>query len=226
MLHATNLVGFGSSLSGDPTYVSSIQTFGLAGSTKAVSLSPLGLQPGDLIIVAGANDYTWDVPFVTTSGYTLIDSVQSGADKGFAAYYLVVTGTPPTFVGLSSGPYNYAVNIAVYRYIDPITPIHVKGTIVGSTVYVPSPGPITTTIPRTLAVIFGAQEDGISTTSTPPSGYITNGHSHESAGAGQSTCAMASKFLAASGTENPGFFMFSQFGDSYALTIALTPLNR
>ena len=155
----------------------------------------------------------------------MIDNIQSGSDRGFAAYYFVVGGVPPTTVGLNSGSYNYAVNIAAYRYIDPVTPIHVKGTIV-SNISFPSPGPITTTIPRTLAVVFGAQEDGISTTGTPPVGYTTNGHSHESAGAGQSTCAMASKFLAAAGTETPGQFAFSQFANSYGLTIALTPLYR
>jgi hypothetical protein len=225
MLAVNNLTGFGGSVGGLPQYVASIQTFGTTAANKTISLTPLGLQDGDLIIIGAANDFNWAArPVVVTAGYTELTYVQLGSDRGLAIYYLMVNGTPPASVDVTYGSYNYAINIASYRYVNRTTPIHASAAAISDTASQPDPPSVTTTIPNTLIVAFGAQEDGISTTGTPPTNYITNGHSHESAGAGQSTMAMASRLLTDTGTENPAAFAFSAVGTSLSFTTALSPL--
>lgn len=225
MLTVNQLSGFGGADLGVPQFIASIQTFGSINGTKAIDLSSLGLRDGDILIIAAANDYSFDAtPFVVTPGYTQIVSIQSGADRGFAAYYFIVSGSAPSTVTVTSGPFNYAINIASYRYVSRSNPIHAAAAAIADTTSSPNPPSVTTTISNTLVVAFGAQEDGLSTAGATPTGYLTNGHSHESSGSGQSTVAMASKLLRDPAIENPGNFVFNGFGPSYAYTIALGPL--
>lgn len=193
------------------TFVGSATGTGASASFN-ISLSGLGLQQGDLVIVAtgyvtvgGANGN----PGVSTSGYTEVADLFSddGREAQFSVNYKLMGATPDTTVacnGSGSASLGAAGIAYALRGVDQTTPLDVTSTTAtGIDSAVPDPPSITPTTSGSYVVITGCgTAANLDETVTHPTGY-SNG---VIVGSDPSTAvhvACASKAWT-SGAEDPG----------------------
>lgn len=193
------------------TFVGSVTGTGASASFN-ISLSGLGLQQGDLVIVAtgyvtvGGADGN---PGVSTSGYTEIADLYSNDSREaqFSVNYKLMGATPDTSVtcnGSGSASLGAAGIAYALRGVDQTTPLDVTSTTAtGLDSSIPNPPSITPTTSGAYVVITGCgTSQNIELGVTPPTGY-SNGAFVSGAQSTAVHVACASKEWT-SGAEDPG----------------------
>lgn len=204
------------------------------GATYDVDLSGLGLQEGDIVIVATgwASEANGD-PGVDEAGYTELGEYYSSStrDANAAFAWKIMGGTPDANVtvrGPSDGQYGGATAVHAWRGVDQSTPIDTASTLATGIVSARPNGAAITPVTDG-AVILSA---GLGTGDTSPQAFTAptdflNGISAAGAGSVMSAIAcMASYEDWTSGSYNPAGWTLGETtaDDSYiALTIALRP---
>lgn len=99
---------------------STIQGAAASGGVYYLSLTALGLQEGDMVIVATAQDGPGDsyTTGYNTSGWTqqLPVTFGTGTEPGFASYYKIMGSTPDTSFGWTLGAYPFDVPMVAVAF--------------------------------------------------------------------------------------------------------------
>ncbi len=168
------------------SFVGSAENSSSPNNDTTVTLSGMGLQEGDLVIVSGAigDDGGDHNVVINTAGYTEINDLfaDDTDDINLAVWWKIMTSTPDTSVvveGSTGGTdSSLAVVVMAFRGVDQSTPFDVTSTVAtkNNTMH-PDPASIDHNNPSGLwTVISGASVHilGGAGTYTFPTGYTTN----------------------------------------------------
>lgn len=197
------------------------------GTNQDVDL-PEGIQPGDYVIVALANDNALNADgYILTSGY--IDTLHTtGAAPGNQVAYKKMGATPDTVVNIDCrATTKTACAIQVWRNVDPDNPLDVAVTNATGTSGMPNPPAITPATQGALVLAVGLLDDDDAVNMAAPNGYtnLTAGNTGQGSTTVGASSMMASKLWSGSGAEDPGAFTAtSNNSDAWmGHTIALRP---
>ncbi|MEZ0392249.1 MAG: hypothetical protein ACAH59_08545 [Pseudobdellovibrionaceae bacterium] len=178
-------------------------SFGTSSTSKTVT-EPAGAAQNDILFLWMVLDGS---PTVTTpTGWTLLHSIQGVKPSKTALFWIRRGASAPSYVvNFTSSGYGEFSVTAWSGAETSGSPIHKNTTNGTRFVAPPEPDPpaVTTTVANTMIVIFGMGWSGWSSIAGAPTGYTiresgVNGNNND--------IAVASKALAAAGTEDPGKF--------------------
>ena len=193
------------------TYVGGTSEF-----SDSSSFTLSGLQPGDLVLLFGAEDDE-ELETPTSESWTAIPGLTTQPDNdrrpSSGAFYVFATGTSVTANNLLDSDEAVYVMIA-FRNVDAANPFDVNATEVSGS-GLPNPPSITPVTNNSMIVAVGfIDDDDVANTITPPTGYTTAvnmdslGGAND-AGASGATIMTAYKLLATAAAEDPGAFISS-----------------
>jgi hypothetical protein len=180
-----------------------------ASANYAIDLTGLGLQQGDLVIVATGFTSTSNLNAgVTSSGWTEVCDLYSddSRDSNLAVCYKVMGSTPDTSVtciASTAGGNSSCSVVQAFRGVDTTTPLDATTTTAtGINTGVPNSPSITPTTSGAWVVVAGGGSSvGVDNAVTAPSGY-SNQADISADGGNAFTVGMASKAWT-SGAEDP-----------------------
>lgn len=229
-LQVNQLHGFNVRVSGCPAIalVGSASNVGTNGDEVAVDISGLGLQEGDVVVVAGGVE-DGGTPAMSTAGYTTTILSGDGTNIGLVAYKLMGS-TPDTdatmAIGGGAGQDGRAVVVQAFRNVNSAVILDTAIAQSGGTGGSGNPdGPAVTTVTDGALVISAVvgNENTITSPVTAPSGY-SNLADDSSSDTFSANVAMASVDAGAAGSEDPGAWGWaggSNLNSHGAATIAL-----
>ncbi|GBD34349.1 hypothetical protein HRbin35_00061 [bacterium HR35] len=171
------------------SFIGSVEGSAANGGDVTLSLSGLGLQEGDLVIVAyaiGDNDnVNFNMAILSPAGYTEVADLHSDdtQDVDLGVYWKVMGATPDTSVtvdGLGGTDASVAAVAMAFRGVDPATPMDViPTTATGINTMHPNPPAIDYVSTGVWTVIAGASGHALNLANTNnpytfPSGYTTD----------------------------------------------------
>ena len=198
---------------------------------------PVGIAPGDIVVVAVGRTATVGTFKVVTSGYTQVThlTADDGADARLLVSYKIMSDPPDTDV-VVSGPYTtnrgHGCVLHVWRGVDQTTPIDVTPTTAtGINTGIANPPAITPVTDG--AVVLCAAYAAIDYPVTPswgvPVGWENGVTWSQYASAEPGEAGMASLPWSGSGAVDPGTFVNgnTDTGNSWAaVTLALRPAQE
>lgn len=180
--------------------------------TSSVSLTGMGLQGGDTLIVCCNNDN--NVTFGISGSTSLVNTSSGGMN--IAIFALTISEIPPSTVNVS-GSANTII-AAAFRNVNSVS----IATGVEQTSNVDTITPSSVTFSNGgIAVIFAAHDDSVTATATAPSGYTIAQQGGVASGTTQSTGALMYKTDVPVGTESPSAVTWSETDTLAAYTIKL-----
>lgn len=211
------------------SFVGSDTSLAGSGVTSITMDVPVATAEGDVIVALVMSSQTSDFDCTENSGtYTqLFDLYQNGSanDTNFAGFYKVQGASPDTTVTLVGRSANGGILglIAVYRGVDPDTPIDVAVTTTGAADAGDPDCPATVTATDGAWVLACAGCSDPDAVTNPPTNYANLVDVQQTI----RNCMIASREIAVAGAEDPGAYtdITADANDSWcAATVVLRPL--
>jgi hypothetical protein len=176
------------------------------------------IRHGDIVVVAVAADAQFDTTRLP-AGYTSIGFTGAGASPAAEAAYKRMGAVPDSTILINQLAADVIAGvIQVWRGADPTTQIDSVFTSTTGASGLPNPAAIVTASANALVIAFGfLDDDDAKASAVAPTNY-TNGVAGDTGAASSTvgaTVFMASRIIAAAGSENPGAWTGSAGDDAW-----------